>query len=54
MAIQKSYEKKDGITTYVYERIQSEMPNNPPQETPVQLEVTRYVDQKRSTETTRR
>ncbi|XVK01553.1 LPXTG cell wall anchor domain-containing protein [Staphylococcus lugdunensis] len=36
--------EKDGITTYVYERIQSEIPNNPPQETPVQLEVTRYVD----------
>ena len=36
--------EKDGIITYVYERIQSEIPNNPPQETPVQLEVTRYVD----------
>ena len=36
--------EKDGIITYVYERIQSEIPNNPPQETPVELEVTRYVD----------
>ncbi|PNZ84951.1 YSIRK signal domain/LPXTG anchor domain surface protein [Staphylococcus petrasii] len=35
---------EDGITTYVYERIQTEIPNNPPQvEIPV-LEVTRYVD----------
>ena len=34
----------DGITTYVYERIQSEIPNEAPKETPIQLEVTRYVD----------
>ncbi|PNZ64211.1 LPXTG cell wall anchor domain-containing protein, partial [Staphylococcus lugdunensis] len=34
----------DGITTYVYERIQSAIPNDAPQETPVQLEITRYVD----------
>ena len=27
--------------THVYERIQSEIPNEAPQETPVQLEVTR-------------
>ncbi|WP_256323866.1 hypothetical protein, partial [Staphylococcus sp. HMSC69H07] len=36
----------DGITTYVYERIQSAIPNDAPQETPVQLEITRYVDGK--------
>ena len=28
----------------MYERIQSEIPNEAPKETPVQLEVTRYVD----------
>ncbi|MEJ7511890.1 hypothetical protein, partial [Staphylococcus lugdunensis] len=35
---------ENGITTHVYQRIQSEIPNEAPQETPVALEVTRYVD----------
>ena len=46
MAVYRKSHRKDGITTYVYERIQSAIPNEAPQETPVQLEITRYVDGK--------
>ncbi|PNZ68518.1 hypothetical protein CD128_06575, partial [Staphylococcus croceilyticus] len=35
---------EDGITTYVYDRIQHEIPNEAPQVEIPELQVTRYVD----------
>ncbi|PNZ65898.1 hypothetical protein CD128_11140, partial [Staphylococcus croceilyticus] len=36
--------QEDGITTYVYDRIQHEIPNEAPQVEVPELQVTRYVD----------
>ncbi|WP_226386076.1 MucBP domain-containing protein [Staphylococcus sp. Marseille-Q1834] len=35
---------KDGVTTYVYEKIQTNIPNNPPQVEIPELHITRYID----------